>query len=68
VVKDCSVATAAILTPRLQRMQVGEQIVDLLLVQHLAVCGHLVSAESNYVTYSIIVGGHPALGKKLALE
>jgi|SRR5579863_380653 len=49
-------------------MEVGEQIVDLLLVKHLTVGGHLVAAETDNVGHTIIVSGHAALGKVLPFE
>lgn len=42
-------------------MQVGQQISDLLLVEHLAVGRHLVAAEPDHVRHAIIIGRHAAL-------
>jgi len=49
-------------------MQVGQQISDLLLVEHLAVGRHLVASEMNNVRHAIIIGRHAAFRQILALE
>ena len=49
-------------------MQVGQQISDLLLVEHLAVGRHLVAAEPDHVRHAIIIGRHAAFRQILALE
>ena len=49
-------------------MQVGQQISDLLLVEHLAVGRHLVAAEPYHVRHAIIIGRHATFRQKLALE
>ncbi len=49
-------------------MQIGQQISDLLLVEHLAVGRHLVAAEPDHVRYAIIIGRHAAFRQILALE
>ena len=45
---------------RLQRVQVCQQIVDLLLGQHLRETFHLVSAEADDATNPLIIGRHSA--------
>jgi hypothetical protein len=49
-------------------VQIGKQIVDLLLIENLGKAGHFISAESNDVRDPIIIGGHPAHREILALE
>ena len=49
-------------------MQVRQQIVDLLLVEHLAVCRHFVASHPDDVRDPIVIGGHSAHGKVLLLK
>lgn len=49
-------------------MQVGEQIVDLLVIEHIAEAFHFVAAHANHVLNAIIVGRHSADRKVCFLE
>jgi len=49
-------------------MHIGEQILNVLLVQGLAVAGHFTAPEANNVGHAFIVGGKAAQGKILVLE
>lgn len=53
---------------RLQSVQIRKQILNLLLVQHLAVSRHLVAAHANNVGDAIVIGRHPAHRQELFLE
>src|SRR5208283_2915904 len=49
-------------------MQVCEQVVDVLRVEGLAVAGHLVTTETNDVTYALVIRGQAAQRKVFILE
>jgi hypothetical protein len=49
-------------------VQVGEQIINLLLCEYLFEAVHFVPAESNDVPYALVVGGDSALGQVLLFE
>ena len=46
----------------LQSVQIGQQIVNLLLIENLGIAGHFVAAETNDVRDPVVIGGHPAHG------
>ena len=49
-------------------MKISQQIVDLLLIESLAIAGHFVAAETNDVRDPIVIGGHPAHWQILLLK
>ena len=49
-------------------MQVGQQIIDLLLREHLTVGRHFVPPHLDDVSHALVIGGHPTHRKVLALE
>jgi hypothetical protein len=49
-------------------VQIGQQVVDLLLSENLGVAGHLVAAETDHVGDAVVVGGHAAHGQILPAE
>ncbi len=49
-------------------MHVGEQVLYLLLIENLAIGGHLAAPEANDLSDTLIVGGESALGQVLLLE
>ena len=49
-------------------MEIGQQVVDLLLTENLGVAGHLIAAETDHVGDAIVIGGHAAHGQILPLE
>ena len=49
-------------------MQVGEQILDILLTQFLAISGHFISSEPDDVADPLVVRGQPTQRQVLALE
>jgi hypothetical protein len=49
-------------------VQVGEQIINLLLCEYLVEAVHFVPADANDVAHTLVVGGHSALGQVLLLE
>ena len=48
-------------TLRLQRVHVGEQILDLLLVKGLSKAGHLAAAQLDDFAHALVVGGQATL-------
>jgi len=49
-------------------MQVGQQVIHLLLVEDLSVAGHFVAAETKHVGDALVVRGHPAHRQILPME
>jgi len=49
-------------------VQIGEQVVDLVLGEHLPEAFHLVAAHAHDVADAVIIGGHAALAQVLVLE
>jgi hypothetical protein len=49
-------------------MQIGQQIINLLIRQHISEAIHLVPPHANYIFHAIIVRGHAADGKIFPLE
>lgn len=49
-------------------MKVCQQIVDLLIRQHISEAVHLVAAIADDISGAIVIRGHTAAGKILALE
>ena len=49
-------------------MQIGQQIVDLLIAEHVAETLHLVASHANDVFDSVVVGGHSAGRKVVSLN
>lgn len=54
--------------PVLKSVEIGEQILQILSVENLAVAGHLRTAVANDVRDAIVVGGKSAERKILVLE
>ena len=53
---------------RLQRVQIGEEVVDLFLGEHLAEAFHLVAAQADDVADPVIIRGHSACAQVLVLK
>jgi hypothetical protein len=49
-------------------VQVGQQIVDLVLGQHLPEAFHFVAAQADYVADAVIIRGHSACAQVLVFE
>ncbi len=49
-------------------MQVGEQIINLVMGEHLSESFHFVPTEANDIAYSVVIGGHSAHSQILMLE
>ena len=52
----------------LQSVEIGEQILNILRVENLAVAGHVRTAVANDVGDAVVVSGQSAEGKVLVLE
>jgi len=53
---------------KLQSVQIGQQVVDLLLREHLAEALHIVAAQADDVADSVVICGHSTNGEVLSLE
>ena len=53
---------------KLQSVQVGEQIINLVLGEHLSKAFHFVPTEANDIAHSVIISGHAAHSQILMLE
>ena len=49
-------------------MQIGEQIIDLLIAEHVAETLHFVAPHANDVFDSVVIGGHAAGRKVVSLK
>ena len=49
-------------------MQVGEQVIDLLVTEHVAETFHLVPSHADDIFDSVVIGGHPAGGQVVSFE
>lgn len=49
-------------------MQIRQQIVDLLLAEHVAESFHLVATQANDFAYALVIGGHAAHAEVRLLE
>lgn len=49
-------------------MQIGQQIVDLLIAEHVAETLHLVASHANDVFDAVVIGGHAAGRKVVSLK
>ena len=51
-----------------QSVQIREQIINLVLSEHLSEAFHFVPTEANDIAHSVIIGGHSAHAEILMLE
>jgi len=53
---------------KLEGMHVDQQILHLLLIEHLAEGGHFAASQADDFAYPVVIGGQAAQGKVFFLE